>query len=464
MKIKFLGAAGCVSGSCHLITIEDKKILLDCGLFQGKDAKDNENEKFHFNPKDIDAVILSHAHMDHSGRIPLLYKLGFRGPVICTNGTKDLCSSMLIDCANIFLHEVSFKNKKREKKGLPLLKPLYEIEEVEGCLKLFKGYGYEEEINLFPNITLTLKDAGHLLGSALCEILVNPQKTNNIKLIFSGDIGNVNLPILKDPEYIVSGDYVIMETTYGAEEHKDIKANLHELVEIIKQTIERKGNVIIPSFSVGKTQEVIYALNKYIENGEIKNCKVYVDSPLASKTTEIFKKYEEYFDMEAKALIEKGDDPLVFKELNFTESVEDSVNLKKINSGLVIIAASGMCEGGRVIHHLKNNLNREECSVVFVGYQAEGTLGKKILGGERKVSILGEEIAVKAQIYTLEGLSGHADKNVLLAWLEKFSNKPKKVFLVHGEGINIKSFNREITLKGYNSIIPAKNQEFNIEG
>ena len=464
MKIKFLGATGCVTGSCHLLSIEDKKILLDCGLFQGKDAKDNENEVFDFNPKEINVVILSHAHMDHSGRIPLLYKLGFRGRVICTNATKDLCSSMLIDCAHIFIHEISFKNKKREKKGLPLLKPLYEIEEVEGCLKLFEGYEYKEEISLFENIKLTFKDAGHLLGSALCEILVNSKNNENTKVVFSGDIGNVNLPILKDPEYITSGDYVIMETTYGDEEHKDIKENLHELVNIIKQTIERKGNVIIPSFSVGRTQEVIYALNKYIENGEIKNCRVYVDSPLASKTTEIFKKYEEYFDKEAKALIEGGDDPLEFKELNFTESVEDSMKLKEINSGLVIIAASGMCEGGRVIHHLKNNLSREECSVVFVGYQAEGTLGKKILEGDKEVSILGENITVKAQIHNLEGLSGHADKKILLAWLERFRNKPEKVFLVHGESKNIKSFNREITSKGYKSIIPEKNQEFYIEG
>ncbi|MEG0775233.1 MBL fold metallo-hydrolase [Clostridium sp.] len=461
MKIKFLGGAECVTGSCHLVTVNNHNIMLDCGLYQGGDGKTNENDNFEFNPEDIDIVILSHAHMDHSGRIPLLFKKGFKGKVLCTNGTKDLCSSMLLDCAHILTNEVEWKNRKRARKGLDLLEPLYHIKDAELSLKNFEGYNYDEEITLFSDLKLIFRDAGHLLGSAICEILVNDLEKGVRKLVYSGDIGNINLPILKDPATISQGDFVIMETTYGNKEHKNVQENLDELIQIIKDTFKVGGNVIIPSFSVGRTQEVIYVLNKYIEKGEIPECKVYIDSPLASKTTEVFKSYEDYFDREARELIKDGDNPLEFKGLYFTETAEDSMALNGVN-GIIIIAASGMCEGGRVVHHLKHNLWKEECSVVFVGYQAEGTLGRKILNREKEVKILGEEISVKAKIYNLEGLSGHGDKVVLLNWLKGFKYKPSRVFLVHGESDNIKSFNREISSIGYNSVIPRKNEEFNL--
>jgi metallo-beta-lactamase family protein len=461
LKIKFLGAAECVTGSCHLLSVNNHKILLDCGLYQGGDSKGNENHNFEFNPQDIDVVILSHAHMDHSGRIPLLFKYGFKGKVICTKGTKDLCNSMLLDCAHILVNETNWKNKKRARKGLELIVPLYDIKDSELCLRNFEGYNYDEEITLFPDVKLVFRDAGHLLGSAICEILINNHESDSKKLVYSGDIGNVNLPILKDPTSISEADFVIMETTYGNKEHKAVEENFQELVNIIKDTFNQGGNVIIPSFSVGRTQEVIYVLNKYVEQGQIPRCKVYIDSPLASKTTEVFKNHQEYFDGEAKELLEKGDNPLEFKGLSFTETAEESMSLNGVN-GIIIIAASGMCEGGRIVHHLKHNLWREECAVVFVGYQAEGTLGRNILNGDKEVKILGEEISVKAKIYNLEGLSGHADKVVLLNWLNGFKTKPLKVFLVHGESDNIKSFNREISTKGYNSVIPKKNEVFDL--
>lgn len=460
MKVKFLGAAECVTGSCHLLTINNYKILLDCGLYQGGDGKENSNEELEFNPEEIDVVILSHAHMDHSGRIPLLYKKGYKGKVLCTKGTADLSNIMLIDCAHIQVNDITWKNKKREEKGLSFLEPLYDVKDAEESLKSFVGYDYNEEIQVLPNVKLIFRDAGHLLGSAICEILVKDGNESENKLVYSGDIGNINLPILKDPTLISKGDFVIMECTYGNKEHKNVEENLQELIKITKRTFEAGGNVIIPSFSVGRTQEIIYALNKYVEAGQLKDCKVYVDSPLASESTKIFEKYQSYFDKEAKEFIKLGDNPLEFKGLHFTQSTEESIALKDIKEKIVIIAASGMCEGGRIVHHLKNNLSREQCSVVFVGYQSEGTLGYKILNGNNKVKILGEEIEVKAQIYNLEGLSGHGDKKVLYNWLKGFKNKPNTVFLVHGEGENIKSFNREITLKGYKSIIPSINEEF----
>lgn len=460
MKIKFLGATECVTGSCHLLNIDEYNILLDCGLYQGSDGKENRNSQLGFNAEDIDLVILSHAHMDHSGRIPLLFKEGFKGRVICTKGTADLSNIMLIDCAHIQVADANWKNRKREEKGLEPIIPLYDIKDAEESLKYFEGYDYDEKISILPNIKLIFRDAGHLLGSAICEILINEMEETERKVVYSGDIGNVNLPILRDPTPVSQGDIVIMETTYGNKEHKAVEENLHQLVEIVKKTFEQGGNIIIPSFSVGRTQEIIYALNKYVEQGELTHCKVYVDSPLAKDTTKIFEKYEEYFDSDAKGLIKMGDNPLKFKGLYFTESTEESMALKDIKEGLVIIAASGMCEGGRVVHHLKNNLEREECAVVFVGYQSEGTLGKKILNGDSEVKIFGEEIQVKAKIYNLEGLSGHGDKKVLHNWLKGFKNKPNTVFLVHGEGDSINSFNREITSKGYKSVIPKKNQEF----
>ncbi|AVQ40278.1 MBL fold hydrolase [Clostridium botulinum] len=453
MEIKFLGAACCVTGSCHLLKIKDKNILLDCGTYQGKDEIGDRNYSFKFDVKDIDCVILSHAHIDHSGRIPLLYKLGYRGKVISTKATADLCSIMLPDSGHILESEVEWKNRKRIRSGLDPIEPLYTLKIAQMSTSLFEGYNYNEYIEIFPNLKIRFLDSGHLLGSAITELYIT-ENDKEFKIVYSGDLGNTNLPILKDPVQVDYADYLLMETTYGNRVHDNINSQLKQLIHIIKDTFKRGGNVIIPSFAVGRTQEVIYALNKYVESNILKNIKVYVDSPLASEATKIFNEYTIDFDEDAQKLLNKGDNPLEFNGLYFTNSPQESMELNKIKTGAIIISASGMCEAGRIRHHLKHNLWRKECSIVFVGYQAEGTLGQKILSGAKKVKLFGEEIAVNAEIYNLPSLSGHADKNGLLNWLESFREKPKEVILIHGEKDSRDYFRNLLIEKNYNTFCP----------
>lgn len=440
MNIEFYGAAGCVTGSCHIMKVKDKTILLDCGMYQGRDEKERGNENFPFNPKEIDYVILSHAHIDHSGRIPMLYKKGFKGEIICTKATKDLCRIMLEDSGHIQEMEAEWKNRKRIRQGIDTIEPLYTAKIAELSSYLFKGFNYGEVIELFDGFKVCFKDAGHLLGAAIVELYIKEPENEEVKIVYTGDLGNTNIPILNDPTTIEYADYVIMETTYGDREHVKVYDEFKELIDIIKQTIIRGGNVVIPSFSVGRTQEIIYILNKYVESELLKDIKVYVDSPLAVQSTRVFEHYADNFDEEAKKLILEGDNPFKFDGLVFSESVEDSVKINKIQSGAVVVSASGMCEAGRIKHHLKHNLWRKECSIVFVGYQAEGTLGRTILEGARKVKIFGEEIAVNAKIYNLQGLSGHADRNGLINWLKAFKSMPKEILLVHGDKESQQSF------------------------
>ncbi|WP_097026487.1 MBL fold metallo-hydrolase RNA specificity domain-containing protein [Clostridium peptidivorans] len=462
MKVQFYGAARTVTGSCHILRIKDKLILLDLGLYQGNGAIEKENEYFPFDADEVDYVILSHAHIDHSGRIPLLCKRGFKGQVICTDATKDLCSVMLPDSGYIQEAEAEWKNRKRIRQGLKVIEPLYTSKDAIESLIFFKEYPYDNVIKLFDGLEIVFRDAGHLLGSAMVELIVK-EDDKEIRLVYSGDIGNKGLPILKDPSKIKYADYVIMETTYGDRFHTKMVEDMKSLAYIIKDTLKRGGNVIIPSFAVGRTQEVLYMLNKYVENNELKNCTVYVDSPLATEATSIFKRHEKYYDEEAKKYLESGDNPLEFKGLVFTKSQQDSYQLNKIQSGAVIISASGMCEAGRIKHHLKHNLWRKECSIVFVGYQAEGTLGRLIVDGAKKVRIFGEEIAVNAEIYNLHGLSGHADRNGLYEWITGFVKKPKKVFLVHGDAESMFSFKELIENENIDSEIVASNQVIEIE-
>lgn len=459
MKIEFFGAAGCVTGSCHLVKIRDKKVLLDCGLYQGRDEKERGNESFNFNPKEIDYVILSHAHIDHSGRIPLLYKKGFKGRVICTEGTKELCSIMLLDSGHIQEMETEWSNRKKMRLGLQPDEALYTSKIAELSLYLFDGYPYNQWIELFDGLKFRFRDAGHLLGSSIIELLIN-EDGKETTLVYSGDLGNKGKPIIKDPTIIEKADYLILETTYGDRLHENLDTDLRELVDIIKMTFQRGGNVVIPSFAVGRTQEVVYALNKYVENNLLKDINVYVDSPLASESTEVFKKFTKYYDKEASNLLISGDNPLDFEGLHFTNSPEESIQINKIKSGAVIISASGMCEAGRIKHHLKHNLWRKESSIVFVGYQAEGTLGKRILEGAKRVKIFGEEIAVNAKIYNLQGLSGHADKNGLFKWVEGMNKRPKAILLVHGDPESQISFKELLDSKKYNSFIMNSGESF----
>jgi metallo-beta-lactamase family protein len=453
MKIEFYGAAACVTGSCHLIKMFDKNILLDCGMYQGLDAKERGNETFNFNPKDINYVILSHAHIDHSGRIPYLYKKGFRGKVFCTEATLDLCAAMLADSAHILSYENEWQNKRRIRMGQEPIEPLYAPEDVQSAMRLFIPVPYNKWNELFEGFKFRFIDAGHLLGSAITEIIINENR-KECKLVYSGDLGNEGIPLLNDPELVESADYLILESTYGDRLHEKGEKELDQLVTIIKDTFKRGGNVIIPSFAVGRTQELLYTLNSYIESNALPSVPVFVDSPLATESTRIFNKWHKYFDKEATKLINSGDDPLHFKSLFFTRSPEESMALNKIKRGAVIISASGMCEAGRIKHHLKHNLWRKECSVVFVGYQAEGTLGRSLVDGAKNVRIFGEEIAVNAQIIILTGLSGHADRDGLNKWINEIKIKPKKVILVHGDREAQRSFKQLLAGEGYSTFVP----------
>jgi len=462
MKIQFYGAAKTVTGSCHILHINGKTVLLDCGLYQGRDEKVFGNEEFDFNPKEVDYVILSHAHIDHSGRIPLLYKMGFKGEILSTEATMDLCNIMLPDSGHIHESETEWENRKRKRQGLKTIEPLYTVILAELSLSLFRAFPYDEVIEVFDGLKIRFRDAGHLLGSAIIELYITEKNQEEVKLVYSGDLGNINMPILKDPTIINYTDYLIIETTYGDRLHPEIQENLKELLKIIKETFARGGNVIIPSFAVGRTQEILYELNKYVENEDLKDITVYIDSPLAIQATKVFESHNEDYDEEAKELIMKGEYPFRFDGLKFSISQQDSAAINEIQSKAIVISASGMCDAGRIKHHLKHNLWRKESSIVFVGYQAIGTLGKTILEGAKTVKIFGEPIAVNAHIYNLEGLSGHADRNGLFNWIEGFMEKPKEILLVHGDKEAQESFKELLDSKGYSSKIIESGEEFYI--
>jgi len=438
MKIKFCGASSGVTGSCHLITTEKHKILLDCGQFQGGKAQNALNyEPFQFDPKEIECVILSHAHIDHCGRLPLLVKRGFKGSIYCTDATADLIDVMLKDSAYIHEKDAEWASKRAERSGKPAVEPLYTVDDAMEALKYVQPILYDQLIEINDEMRVVFNDAGHILGSAITELWVSDEGKDT-KIVFSGDLGVMDRPILRNPTKIKKADYVIMESTYGNRLHPENSTSLGELLSVILKTVKRGGTVVIPSFAVGRTQELIYQLDRfYDENKEVakqlENVKVYIDSPMATTATEVFKKNAQVFDEKAKNYILKGDNPLDFKNLYFTRSTDDSRMLNFDNSPKIIISASGMCEAGRIRHHLKHNLWNKNSSIVFVGYQAEGTLGRRLVEGIKEVTLFGEEIQVNAEIHNLEGFSGHADRNGLVEWLSAFEVNPKKVFLVHGE-------------------------------
>jgi metallo-beta-lactamase family protein len=467
-----MGAVKGVTGSCHLIEFKDKKLLLDCGLFQGRDEELNYQE-MDFDPASIDYLLLSHSHIDHSGRIPLLVKKGFKGTVYCSKATYELCEIMLLDSAHIQEMEVEWQNRKARRAGKPLVEPLYTQEDANKSLEYFKPVLYDQIIRIDDNITVRFNDAGHVLGSSIIEMWFK-DGSEIIKVVYSGDIGTKEKPILNDPAIIDYADYVIMEATYGNRVHEDVEKRDETLINIILKTVLRGGTVIIPSFAVGRTQEIIYELNKYYDahlsdfgtsTNLLKNVPVYVDSPLAVKATEVFKRNAGVFDEEARDLLKKGDNPLKFDNLHFTQSVEESKALNFSDEPKIIISSSGMCEAGRIRHHLKHNLWKKNSSIVFVGYQAEGTLGQRIRDGAKKVKLFGEEIHVNAEIYNVEGFSGHADKNGLLNWLKGFKEKPCRLFIVHGEGQAKEDFAKEVEQQlGIECIIPEYNEVYEIKG
>ncbi len=469
MKIMFCGASSGVTGSCHMIESGSHRILLDCGQFQGGKAEDALNyEPFPFDPAGIECVVLSHAHIDHCGRLPLLAKRGFTGKIYCTDATADLLGIMLKDSAYIHEKEAEWKNRKAERAGRSFVEPLYTEVDAEDALKLVTPVLYDQLIEINHDMRIVFNDAGHILGSAITELWVK-EGGREAKIVFSGDLGMTGRPILRDPTYIKKADYVIMETTYGNRNHPANSSNVKELIDIVIKTVKRGGNVVIPSFAVGRTQELIYEFNRFYEDNreyddDLDNVVVYVDSPMATTATEVFRRNSQVFDDETREYILRGDNPLDFKNLKFTRSTDESRALNFIKEPKVIISASGMCEAGRIRHHLKHNLWDARNSIVFVGYQAQGTLGRTLTDGAKKVTLFGEEIQVNAEIHSLEGFSGHADQDGLLTWISSFRQQPKQTFLVHGEDDSKKDFAKLVKDKlGYDPVVVLGNSEFELD-
>ncbi len=443
MNVTFLGATKTVTGSNFLVEGAGKKFLVDCGMYQGSAADEFENEApFLFNVDEIDFVLLTHAHIDHSGRIPKLYNEGYRKQVIATKATCDLCSIMLPDSGHIQEMEVEWKNRKRERKGENPLPPLYTAEDAARSLEIFRPVQYDEIVDIDENIKVRFNDAGHMLGSSIIEVWITENEETK-KIVFTGDLGNNDIPLLSPPTMISDADYLIMESTYGNRLHmkNDDKAEI--FLNIVYETLEKGGTVVIPSFAVGRTQEILYELNRikevkhdeefYKKYQKLMSIPVYVDSPLAISATEIFKENMNLFNEETQEIINAGDNPLEFSGLKFTRTADESKELNASEESSIIISASGMCEVGRIKHHLKHHLWDPNSTILFVGYQAPGTLGRKLVDGEKKVKIFGEEIAVNARIEYIEGYSGHADQEWLMNFVYSFTYPPKHIFLVHGE-------------------------------
>ena len=463
MKITFLGANHEVTGSCTLLEAAGRRFLIDCGMEQGKDVY--ENQPIPVAPGEIDWVLATHAHIDHTGMLPLLVRNGFRGKIYATNPTVELCGIMLRDSAHIQEFEAEWKNRKAQRSGAEPVEPMYTVQDAEAAMKLFVGVDYDKRIELAPGIEVRFVDVGHLLGSASIELWITEGDTTT-KLAFSGDIGNLDQPIIKDPAYISEADYVFMESTYGDRLHGPRPDYVNELAKILQRTFDRGGNVVVPSFAVGRTQEMLYFLREIKEKGLVKghgNFPVYIDSPLATEATRIFRDTDpDCFDAQTRALLEKGIDPINVPGLRISVTSDDSRMINTDRTPKVILSASGMCEAGRIRHHLKHNLWRPECTILFVGYQAVGTLGRTLIDGAVNVKLFGETIDVQAEICQLTGLSGHADREGLLAWVNAFSPKPKRVFVIHGEDEVENIFAQTLTEQGFTACAPYNGEQWAI--
>ena len=463
MKLTFLGANHEVTGSCTLLEAAGQRYLIDCGMEQGKDVY--ENQPIPVAPGEIDGVLATHAHIDHTGLLPLLVRNGFRGRIYATRPTAELCSIMLRDSAHIQEFEAEWKNRKGQRSGAEPVEPMYTIQDAEAAIALFRGYDYNKEIELAPGIVIRFVDVGHLLGSSSIEIWVTENGATT-KLVFSGDIGNLDQPIIKDPTYLKDADYVFMESTYGDRSHGPRPDYVAELAKILQRTFDRGGNVVIPSFAVGRTQELLYFIREIKEKNLVTGhgCfPVYIDSPLAIEATRIFKDTDSScFDEETNALLAKGIDPIQFPGLKVSVTSDESRAINTDPVPKVIISASGMCEAGRIRHHLKHNLWRKECTILFVGYQAVNTLGRSLLEGADNVKLFGESIEVQAEICQLTGLSGHADREGLLKWVNSFEPKPKRVFIIHGEDEVENIFAQTLTEQGFNACAPYNGEQWAI--
>lgn len=432
MHIEFHGAAGEVTGSCHLIEVGGRRLLLDCGLIQGRREDEARNrEPFPFDPCQLDAVVLSHSHIDHSGRIPLLVKAGFDGPIYTHRASRDLCRIMLNDAAYLNEREAEWQNKKRERKGLALVAPLYDMREAQTAVRRFKVLDYDQEREILPGVRLRLRDAGHILGSSIVELWLEEGGVRR-KLVFSGDLGSRNMPILRDPTPIEEADLVLLESTYGDRLHRSHEETLRELGEVLQQAREQGGNLLIPAFAVGRTQDLIYLLAKHYAEWGVGHWQVFLDSPLAIQASAVYARHSELYDAEAARLWARNSRQSVLPNLHISRTAQQSMRLNRIRSGAMIIAGSGMCDGGRIRHHLKHNVWRKDCHVVIVGFQARGTTGRALVDGAHHIRLWGETIQVNAQIHTIGGLSAHADQEGLVDWYRRFHGRPR-VVLVHGE-------------------------------
>jgi metallo-beta-lactamase family protein len=460
MKLQFLGGARTVTGSCFYIECNQLKILVDCGLYQGEYSEEINRVPFNFKPEDIDFIFITHAHIDHSGMLPRIVREGFAGKILTTPATRDLLEIMLYDSAQIQESDAAWQTKKAVRAAKVSVSPLYTVEDVKNTMPFFEMKPYDTIFHLGRGIKYRFLDAGHILGSGTLEVWFQDSGGER-KIVFSGDIGKKDNPIIRDPSAPVEADFIVMESTYGNRRHKALSDSIDELVQAIKITFKKGGNVYIPSFAVGRTQDLLYILNDLVREKRLYNIHVYLDSPLAEEATKVYLAHPEVFDEEAKRRFstDEFDDSL---KLHFIQSVQESMALNRIRSGILVIAGSGMCEGGRMRHHLKHNLWRQECSIIFVGYQGKGTLGRQIVDGAKFVNVLGDEIAVRASVYTINGFSAHADQAELVDWISCFKNSPE-VFIVHGEEDVAVAFGEFVMEKfGFRTHVPEKGDVFEI--
>lgn len=461
MKLKVCGAGRVVTGSCYSIVTKEEKILVDCGIFQGgKDMERLNYEDFPFNPAEYDALILTHAHLDHCGRIPKLVKKGFRGKIFATDATKELVNIILLDSANLAKNDVEHENRRRAREGLPARKPLFTEFDVKRAMRLFTLVGYDEDFKVSENIIARFYDAGHILGASSVQIMIRDSGKKIIS--FSGDLGQKESVIVKNTEPIVKSDYVVVESTYGDRLHPAIPEREKELARIINESYKKGGKLMIPSFAVERAQEILYCISNLQDKGIIPIMPVYLDSPMAMKATAVFSEHQEYYNDSIAKMLKKKKDVFSFPNLTYTGTVEQSKALNDVNYPCIIIAGNGMCTGGRIKHHIMNSISNPKNTLLFVGFQVYGTLGYWIKKGEKRVRLLGEEIDVKAKIETIDGFSGHADYTELISWLDNFSPRPKKVFITHGEEEQAQAFSRRISKLGYEAYIPSLYEEIEL--
>ena len=466
MRITFLGAAREVTGSMHLIEVNERRVLLECGLFQGRRAETYErNLHFPFDPASIDAVVLSHAHIDHSGNLPNLTKGGFRGNIWCTQATRNLCTFMLMDSGHIQEQDVEYVNKKRTRDGEPPIEPLYTQADVRACLDQFVGIGFQRKVTVADGVDVTFVEAGHILGAASVQVDIRELNTGNQwRIAFSGDIGRAQSPILRPPHTFSEADIVIMETTYGDRLHGDYADARKKLRDVVNKTVRKRGKIIIPAFAVGRTQELVYALHQLDAGGDIPDIKVFVDSPLAVNATDVFRMHPEAWNEAVQKFLvgENERSPFDYHEVEYVRDVRRSKQLNNRTESAVIISASGMAESGRILHHLKNNIEDARNTVLLVSFMAENTLGRKLQDGEPRVSIFGEKYDVRADVEKIDGYSAHADQKELLAWVDPVDRKRlQQVFLVHGEPAAMDTFQSLLLGDGFAKVTaPERGQAF----